>query len=339
MYFPIKKKNKLRFGIVGCGTITEKAYLPAFKRSNIGKLTCLVDSDESRAFTLARDLDLFYVGKDLEAIYDYVDAVIVAVPNFLHFSISKACLEAGKHVLCEKPMTATSQECQELIYLANKYSLKLTVAHVRRFYQASKKIKDIIINKELGEIKSFDFEEGTIFSWPTVSGFVFDKEKAGGGVLMDIGVHLLDLLIWWLPYEIKHVDYKDDNLGGVEAFAKIEIVFSNSVTGIVKMSRLSILNNFYILHFEKGSIRWNPFFPKRIYLQDSRKGSKTIKTKEGTPVENLLSNFIYAIQNDQKLFVPGENALKVIKLIERCYHSRKILTLEWLHGKEGTQCK
>ncbi|MEA1882915.1 MAG: Gfo/Idh/MocA family oxidoreductase [Thermotogota bacterium] len=332
------KKGVARFGIIGCGAITEMAYLPVFKEFSIGQLTCLVDADIHRASALAKDFDLSYVGKNLEAIFDYVDVVIVAVPNHLHFPICKVCLKAGKHVLCEKPMAMNAQECEELISLANKYSLKLAVAHVRRFYPAAKKIKEIVVSRELGDVKSFDFAEGTVFGWPTVSGFFFDKEKAGGGVLMDIGVHLLDLLLWWLPCETVHVNYEDDNLGGVEAFAKIEIRFSNGVTGKVKLSRLSVLKNFYILYFEKGNIKWDPFSPKRIYIQKFQKSLKTIKVKKGNPVKDMLSNFVYSIQNDQRPLVIGEDALSAIQLIERCYHSRKLLPLEWLHVGKGAPC-
>lgn len=333
-----KEGKDISFGIIGCGAITETAYLPVFKEFSMGKLTCLVDTEVDRALALAKGFDLSYVGRDLEAIFDYVDAVIVAVPNYLHFLISKACLEAGKHVLCEKPMATNTHDCEDLIFLANKYSLKLSVAHVRRFYPAVKKIKEIISSKELGNVKSFDFEEGTVFDWPTVSGFFFDKKKAGGGVLMDIGSHLLDLLLWWIPCEVVHVNYKDDNLGGVEAFAKIEIAFSNGVTGKIKLSRLSVLKNFYTIYFEKGIVKWDPLNPRRIFIRKLQESPKTIKIKKGKPVKDMLYNFIYSIQNDQRVLVSGEDGLRAIQLIEKCYNSSKLLPLEWLHGKDGVSC-
>lgn len=333
-----KEGKDIRFGIIGCGAITETAYLPIFKEISIGQLTCLVDTDVDRALAFAKDYSLSYVGNNLEAIFDYVDAVIVAVPNYLHFPISKVCLEAGKHVLCEKPLATNTNDCKDLIFLANKYSLKLSVAHVRRFYPAAKKIKKIINSRELGNVESFDFEEGAVFSWPTVSGFFFDIEKAGGGVLMDIGSHLLDLLLWWLPYEIMPVNYEDDNLGGVEAFAKIEIGFSNSMTGNVTLSRLSVLKNFYTIYFEKGIVEWDPLSPRRIFIRKAQESSKTIKVKKGNPVKDMLYSFIYSIQDDQRVLVSGEDGLRVIQLIERCYNSRKVLPLEWLHGKDGVTC-
>jgi predicted dehydrogenase len=311
------------------------AYLPAFKKADFVQLTCLVDTDVNRAQVLAKDFDLSYVGKDLEAIFDYVDAVIVAVPNYLHFPVCKTFLKAGKHVLCEKPMATKSHECKNLVSSANTHSVKLAVAHVRRFYPAVKKIREIILSRDLGNVESFDFEEGTVYSWPTVSGFFFDKEKAGGGVLIDIGSHLLDILLWWLPYEIQHIDYKDDNLGGVEAFAEIKIDFTNGVGGRIRVSRLSILENFYTIYFEKGFVKWDPLAPRRIFIRRLHDTPMTIKVEEKNPIKDMLHNFIYSIQNNQQVLVSGEDGLKVIDVIERCYNSRKIFPLEWLRGKDG----
>lgn len=203
----------IRIGIIGCGAITQNSYLPAFKQSKAARLTCLVDSEESRVLSLCRGLGLEYAGKDMEAINGHVDAVIVAVPNYLHYKIAEIFLSENKHVLCEKPVTTTVEDCENLLQISDSKNLVFTVGHVRRFYPAVKRIKEIVAENVLGHLTDFDFREGTIFSWPTVSGYIFDKDKAGGGVLMDIGVHLLDLLLWWVDDEPIIADYQDDALG------------------------------------------------------------------------------------------------------------------------------
>lgn len=332
----MSRQKIIRIGIVGCGAITEMAYLPCFKRAKSFKLTCLVDTNESRAVSLAKGLDLSYVGKDLEPIYQYTDAVIVAVPNHLHFPITKGCLESEKHVLCEKPLVLTSEECIELLSVTEKFDVKLAVAHVRRFYQAMKIIKRIVNNRELGKLISFDIEEGTIFKWATVSGFIFDKAKAGGGVLMDIGVHILDLLLWLHPFEISSLHYEDDNLGGLEAYAKLHMVFSSGVEGKVTISRLSVLRNRYKFAFENGFVEldpvvWNPLLPKRIHVTKfSERGTQLIKIKREFPMLDLLFDFVSAVQYSENPLASGEDGLKVIELIEKCYRSRKLLPFEWL---------
>lgn len=319
----------MRFGIIGCGTITETAYLPVFKKFP-ANLTALVDVNTERLSDVARGRELSYAGMDIRKMHDHVDAVIIAVPNHLHSTVCKACLEAGKHVLCEKPLAISGSECEDMVAISNRYAMKLGVAHVRRFYPAVREIKEIISSDKMGAALSFNFSEGTVFSWPSITGFIFDKVKAGGGVLMDIGVHLLDLLFWWLPYEVADIVYADDNVGGVEACANIKITLSNGVKGTVKLSRLSVLNNFYSLYFEKGIIRWNPFSPRRIYLQENDQKLKTITFRKTDPVKQMLLDFVDSIQKDRQPFVTGGEAAEVIKTIEKCYSSRRLLPMSWL---------
>jgi predicted dehydrogenase len=328
----MSRQKIIRIGIVGCGAITEMAYLPCFKGAKSFKLTCLVDTNESRAVSLAKGLDLSYVGKDLEPI------------NHLHFPITRGCLESEKHVLCEKPLALTSEECNELISLQKEFNIKLAVAHVRRFYESIKLMKRIVDSRELGDLISFDIEEGTIFNWPTVSGFIFDKAEAGGGVLMDIGGHILDLLLWLHPFEISSVHYEDDNLGGLEAYAKLHMVFSSGVSGKVTISRLSVLRNRYKLVFEKGAVEWDPLLwdpllPRRVYINKfSERGKKEIRIKKEFPLLDLLSDFVSAIQYDRRPVASGEDGLMVMQLIERCYRTRKLLPLDWLANKTKISC-
>jgi predicted dehydrogenase len=333
----LKTIKPLRFGLIGAGAIAQQAYLPVFKEFNMGQLTCLVDTDVDRALALAKDFDLSYVGKDLESMFNYVDAVIVAVPNYLHFPISKTCLEAGKHVLCEKPMTIRSESASELVGCAKKNGVKLGVAHVRRFYPSSQSVKQIIKDKLLGDPISFDCQEGLVFSWPTTSGFFFNKEQAGGGVLMDIGVHLLDLLIWWFESEPILLEYKDDNLGGLEAFSRIKLKFDNKVEGTVKISRLSQLRNNYRIKCEKGTIEYKPFDIAKYFIYDFVKEGhrKTVKAAKRRfnftdAMKAMLEDFCVAIRENHDPIVTGQEGKKVIKLIEEYYQNRKRIDMHWL---------
>lgn len=325
------KNNPIRFGIIGCGAITKLAYLPFFRTASKARLTTLVDNDESTISAFNEYSNLSYAGTNIDEIFEYVDAVIIATPNHQHFPIAKACLENGKHVLCEKPLAITSQECKQLISIAKENNTNLAVAHVRRFYQAAIRTKNVIDSQYLGPVKSFEFEEGTIFNWPTTSGFYFDKKLAGGGVLIDIGVHVLDLLLWWFDNNLEEVDYSDDSLGGVEAVAEISIQLSSNIEGFIKLSRLSILKNKYKIYFENGFIEWDPLYSKHFYSHNyAKKAKKTSRVAKEFPVGDMINDFILSIEHDRKPLVSGEDGLKVIELIEKCYHSRKSLPLKWL---------
>ena len=318
--------------LIGAGAIAQQAYLPLLRESQEMNLTAIVETDNRITADLAKKWTLKYIGPDLNTALEQVEAVIICLPNNFHYPIAKRCLEKGKHVLCEKPITIDVRDAEALLHMAEARSLTLTVAHVRRFFPAVKKIKEIITTGTLGALTGFDFREGTVFSWPTVTGFVFDKEKAGGGVLMDIGVHLLDLLFWWIDDEVALFQYADDNLGGLEATAEIQMTFRRGVTGHVKLTRLAVLNNFYTFYFEKGVLSWNPFTPRRIYIRKDSNQTVSMKTEKGAPVRDLLLDFSAAIRDKRPPFIRGEEAIQALRFIEACYAARQAIPMIWLKG-------
>lgn len=324
--------NVTRIGLIGAGAIARQAYFPSLREIRGLAFTAVVETNENIRDTVAGSPPLAYLGADLDAAMEHVDAVIICVPNHLHYPIAQTCLARGKHVLCEKPLTIDAKDAEALLRLAKARSLTLTVALVRRFFPAVKKIKEIITTGTLGALTGFDFREGTVFSWPTVTGFTFQKAKAGGGVLMDIGVHLLDLLFWWIDDEVASFQYADDNLGGLEATAEIQMTFRRGVTGHVKLTRLAVLNNFYTFYFENGILSWNPFTPRRLYIRKNRKQTASLKTEKGTPVQDLLLDFSAAIRDKRPPFVKGEEALQALRFIEACYAARQAIPMTWLKG-------
>jgi len=326
----------LKIGLIGAGAIARQAYLPLLKDVSGLKLTAVVEPDKKIRASLTGQYPLTYLGDDLNTVMEHVDAVIICVPNFLHYPVAKLCLEKGKHVLCEKPVCTKVADGEDLVRMAKEMSLVFTVAHVRRFHPAVKKIKDIIAGNSLGVLTGFDFREGTVFNWPTVTGFLFDKEKAGGGVLMDIGVHLLDLLFWWIDEDVSSIQYADDNLGGVEATAEIKMTFKNGISGHVKLTRLSVLKNFYTLYFEKGAISWNPFMPRRIYTRKTNEKMTSLTMGRGIPVRDLLTDFSLAIRGKRPPLIKGEEAIKALQFIEGCYASRQSIPMPWLKGPVST---
>jgi len=107
-----------------------------------------------------------------------------------------------------------------MVEAADKAGCLLAVGHFRRFFPSTKMVKEILDAALLGAVRSFRFLDGEIYNWPARTASPFDRAEAGGGVLIDIGAHTLDLLLWWLGNEAE-VLYQDDALGGVEANCRI----------------------------------------------------------------------------------------------------------------------
>jgi predicted dehydrogenase len=332
-------QNPVRIGLIGAGAIAQHALLPALKGTSNIVLTSIVDTDVNTVTRLSKKYTLDHIGPNIDQCLNYVDAVVVATPNFLHAPVAIQCMESGKHVLCEKPLSCDSASAYDLVDCAMRNDVKLAVAHVRRFYPSSQLVKKIIAERRLGNIIGFDCQEGVIFNWPTTSGFFFDREKAGGGVLMDIGVHLLDLLIWWFDSIPSLLTYEDDNLGGVEAFSKLKLTFDNKMEGSVQVSRLSQLKNNYQIECEKGTIEYNPFDTSGFYIYEDDnligqrpKNYRATKRKFSfvDAVKAMLQDFCDAVCENREPLVTGLEGAKVIEFIQECYENRQQTRMPWL---------
>src|SRR5713226_7943556 len=229
MYNEFQKKlgKHLRVAIVGCGAVAEHCHLPALARRNDCSVVALVDHNGERVKGLARRLGRSKVLKNFRDLLAMeIDLAIVALPNHLHAPVSIELLRAGIHVLVEKPIALSVADCDDMLRAAEEGRALLAVGMTRRFIHASRFVKWAIDSEFIGRIHSIDMRDGCAYSWPITTDFPFRKETAGGGVLMDTGVHTLDQLLWWMG-DIDSLEYYDDNYGGVEAECELHLTFKS----------------------------------------------------------------------------------------------------------------
>lgn len=324
--------NILRLGIVGCGAVTETFYLPAIKRLKHSKLTVLVDKNLDRARKLKTKLgkDIF-ITNDYEKIAPEIDMVIVALPHFLHAPVTISFLSKKIHVLCEKPMAINLTEAKEMIQYADKNNVKLAIGMMRRQFSITKKIKEIIESDYLGKITTFDYEEGFPYDWPVQSKFIFDKNQAGGGVLIDMGAHVVDLLVYLFSQLGKPeiTDYRDDNHGGVEANCIFNMRISK-MNGRVELSNDRRLRNTFIITFTKGKLELPSGGVQNLSI--SKNNNEEIFTTEETYIDAFykqLEDFVNAITSGTGDFVSGKEVLSSMNLIDYCYKNKKQLYEPW----------
>ncbi|MFH1413979.1 MAG: Gfo/Idh/MocA family oxidoreductase [Candidatus Omnitrophota bacterium] len=326
--------NKLKLAIVGCGAVTDCSYVPVLKQHPDVEVRVVADRNQEAADKIG---DLLGVGSredDFKKIKDDVDAVIIALPNKLHKEASSFFLAKGIHVLCEKPMANTVNDCDEIIAAAEKGKAKVMIGHVRRYYQTSKLVKEIISNNWLGRIKSFLFKEGGVFGWSSVSQFYFNKEHAGGGVLIDKGAHVLDLILWWLG-DYERVDYYDDSFGGVEANCELRLKMHSGAEGLVKMSRLIPMEKMIRITGERGSLEFTPTDFNSLKLSLGKVQAINIDASSGDN-NNLnyyfrqqIDDFISYIKNNQQPLITAKEARRCVLLIEDCYKNAQKIDMPW----------
>lgn len=192
--------SKLRFGIIGCGGIANVKHLPslsAFKDEL--ELVYFCDIVEERAIEAAKQYGI----PDAKVCIDYhemlkddsIDVIHVLTPNVNHCPITCDALEAGKHVLCEKPMAISYEEGKKMLETAKRTGKKLTIGYQNRFRKDTLQMRSMIERGELGEIyfaKAHGMRRRGVPTW----GVFPDKSKQGGGPLIDIGTHPLDMTLW-----------------------------------------------------------------------------------------------------------------------------------------------
>ncbi|AEF16589.1 oxidoreductase domain protein [Thermoanaerobacterium xylanolyticum LX-11] len=201
--------EKIRIGIIGCGGIANGKHMPSLSKLDNVEMVAFCDVKEEKALKAAKDY-----GVDGAKTYnDYrklledksIDVVHVCTPNKSHSDITVDALEAGKHVMCEKPMAKTSNDAKRMLDAAKRTGKKLTIGYQNRFRPDSQYLHKLCQDGILGEIyfaKAHAIRRRAVPTW----GVFLNEEEQGGGPLIDIGTHALDLTLWMMNnYKPKYV--------------------------------------------------------------------------------------------------------------------------------------
>ena len=346
----------VRIALAGCGAVSSQYYAPALQelqRAGDVVLAAVFDPDRDSAERLAAQFPAVAVADSFDSLQAAAfELAVVASPPTLHACQSIQLLRSGRAVLCEKPMATTLVDAQAMVAAAAESQAVLAIGMVRRFLPAAEFIRDAIALGMLGELSSFDLAEGSAdFNWPVTSPAYFQKRQAGGGVLMDIGVHVLDLLTWWFG-EPAALEYADDAMGGIEANCQVSCAYAGGLQGKVRLSRDAPLANRFTLRGNKGWLSWsaNVADAVEIGLQGSthlleatlrRAGPAGTPLRFTAPAYNFEQSFVSQLRNvaravrgREALRVPASEALAAIRQLEYCYHHRSLLALDWLGDEE-----
>lgn len=202
------KDGKLQIGFIGCGGIARQKHFPGMIQTDCD-LVGFCDLVAERAESAAKEFGT----KDAKVYLDYnelladptIDAVHVLTPNVSHCEITVAALEAGKHVLCEKPMAATEADAKKMLEARDRTGKILTIGYQYRHFAENQVAKKVVEDGWLGDIyyaEATNMRRRGVPTW----GVFTDKEKQGGGPLIDIGTHALDLTLFMLNnYDVEYV--------------------------------------------------------------------------------------------------------------------------------------
>lgn len=231
----------INFGIIGCGDVTEKKSGPAFQKIEGSNLLAVMRRNEEKLIDYANRHNVSRYSTDyLELLIDEnIDAIYIATPPKMHHYYTLEAAKYGKAVYVEKPMAMSVAECEEMIQVCKDNKVPLFVAYYRREQDKFKKVKEMIETNEIGEIRSFNYFYSSKI--PTIDpnrSWLLSKEVAGGGLLYDIGSHMIDTIIYMFG-EVKMATGISSNQSGVLNVNDVTsgiIQFKNNVQGSIQLT-------------------------------------------------------------------------------------------------------
>jgi predicted dehydrogenase len=323
--------QKVKIGIIGLGSIAQLVHLPNLLKLENAELTAVAEVKKNRLNTIADKFNVAERYSDYNEMLEKsdIEAVIIATPTNTHKDIAIDCINAGKDVLVEKPLARTFAEAKAVVEAARKSKRKLMVGMNLRYRPDTMLLRSIVSSGEIGE--PFYAKCGWVRRQSSEEKWFTKKEEAGGGVIIDLGIHLLDLALWLMNYpDVNSVSCKNyyHNTKSVEDTAISFLKFKNDslINMEVSWSLPTDKDHFFLSVFgTKGSFTLNPLHVyKRINneildLTPAQVDNATTLFKKS--YLNELKSFVGAVKGLNPVLSPGDEALERMKIIEAMYQS------------------
>lgn len=317
----VRRYRKLKWGIAGCGNFLENTFLPTMQQIKRSNLRAIYSSDINRAKFIANKFNAAVYFNDYEKFLENdFTAVYISSKNSDHYKQVIAAAEAGKHILCEKPLALNSKEAEEMVKACADNNVFLTINYSYRFHPLIVKAKELINSNVIGKIVSVRTNFNIDF--PPNENYRFSKEH-GGGALMDLGTHMIDLLRFFggeiesIKGYIDNVIYKtevDDYATGLVKFKRSGYgSFDVSFNTKKQFNRIEILGYKGALSIDKVVGKRNASSKLTIQLSgEAKKAFRKRANKQAYLLKSIHRSFI----NNEEPLVTGQDGLLNIILME-----------------------
>jgi predicted dehydrogenase len=316
--------------VVGCGGHATVYQLPALRRCPRATVVALVDSDMAAARRLARRFRAGEPYDNHRALVGRVDAALVATPNGTHRAIAGELLENGIHVLCEKPLCTTSADIEQLLSTAARSGARLMAAHCLRFAPGIAMLQRVVLAGRLGSVREIVGSLGSPYR-PAAhrTDFRKDRRLSGGGVLIDLGIHLIDLAIWLVGADPVSACYSAECCGDwpVESDAEVQLEFAPSVTARLACSFTRALDNSLTVRGTEGWARVSLYDPTELTFFGGRSRicqrdgiQRFILSGTGQSMyEHQLLHFCDCVESSRDFLIQPGEVRASMRVVEQCY--------------------
>jgi len=324
-------------GIIGCGKIAQVRHIPEYAENRDAKLLGFYDINQQRAAALAEQYGgtAYATVEELLANPD-IAAVSVCAANFAHAELTIAALNAGKHVLCEKPMAITLAECEAMVEAAKKNGKFLMIGHNQRLAKAHAVARKLIVEGLIGDIVTFrtTFGHGGPETWsvdPGLNTWFFDKTRAAMGAMADLGIHKTDLIQFLTGQQVVRTTARVTTLDKKDASGNLISVDDNAIciyemsggafgTMTASWTYYGAEDNSTVLYGTKGIMRIydDPAISIKVILADGSKISydvEAIQTNDNQTKSGVIDLWMESLVNNKAPEISGESALAAMRAV------------------------
>ena len=327
--------KKVGYAIVGLGQLAIWSILPAFAKCEKSKVVALVSGHPDKADKIAARY-----GVNPKNIYNYenydsiknnpeVDVIYIVLPNSMHPEYTIRGLQAGKHVLCEKPMATKVSDCEAMIAAAKKADRKLMIGYRCRYEPFNQAMIKMARDKELGPVKLIQNDAGFNIGDPTQ--WRLKKAMAGGGSLMDIGIYSLQAACYIAgeePIEVQAMEYttpNDPRFTEVEEATSFQLRFPSGILANCTSNYGCEYRSHFRAMAEKGYFELDPAMSysglrMRVY-QNGQLTERSIPVRDHFASE--MEHMSECVMENKEPLTPGEEGLRDIKYMMAIYQAAK----------------
>lgn len=323
----------IRFAVVGLGDIAQSAILPAFANAEGCELAALVSGSTDKRDVLARryqvEHSVDYDDYDDLLATGEIDAVYITVPNHLHCDFTVRAAEAGVHVLCEKPMAVTADECRQMVDACAAADVRLMIAYRLHFERANLEVADLVAAGDLGEPRVF----ASVFTQDVEDGDIrLNPIEKGGGTVYDLGVYCINAARYLFRDEPCEVVARsasredDDRFADCDEMTSAVLRFSGDrLAAFTTSFGAARVNSFEVVGTE-GSLRMDPAYDYATNLTYTVTAGERSYTKRLQPRDQFGPEMVYfadCVRQDREPEPGGREGLIDVAVVEAIYESAR----------------
>lgn len=329
----------VNFGIVGFGLHAVKRLMPGFVAATNCRVIALSRRNLNQARESAQKFHVPLAFNSTESLCrsPEVDAVLVTTPNACHLNDVLVAVECGKPVLCEKPMALNAKECRRMVDAAQRTGVLLGVAQVFRFEESVLRFREQVAAGKMGRPIFARSEFSLVVAANHPRTWINDHAVAGGGPIVDVGVHCLDALRFILQDEVVSVSARtasDELSGSVESAASMLLEFSRGTLASIAVSFRSPYRTPLEIVGHSGSLFADDAFsvdkPVVLNLRQNGSATATETVSNGSTYTRQVEAFAAAVEGKAAFPVPGEEGWKNQEVLDAVYSSIRTSRLHHL---------